>query len=579
MVDISQPFVIDNAPSERFPVYTRANTGEVAGGVITPLRWTLNGGMVVESAWRRALEEFGAFDETEFRPDVLDIQGVFHGYIYINLSVQRVFGVRMPGASADLMDRTYLGDVTAPAYAAQPDDDRPECTDRILASVGRVMSERDRPDITSEDREEAARLRAARPDLTALGDRELLEHAQAVVKERYGSVLQKHLRMVYESSIVTGALDELAADLGDPTLAVRLTGGLGDIASAAPSQVLWDLSRLIVQSPPLTAEFERGVDGLDDRLRASTDSAMRRFVEWFDRFCYEFGSRSTDEWAPMPKTWESHHGVPLGMIDRLRLQDESKNPQLQSHRLRQDREALIGTLRTRHADDAALLARIESVLATTDLYMRAREQSKTNTVRVLHEARMPLFELARRFVERGLLARADDLNMLTVTELEDLLATPGRYTDRIAERREWIDRLDELEPPFIIDGEIPPVTEWPEKKAPAISMAAPGDVLEGIGACPGVAEGIARVIFDPVDAPDIEPGEILVAPVTDPGWTPIFTSAAAVVVNVGSPLSHAAIVSRELGMPCVLGVREATKRIANGTRITVDGTNGTVTVH
>ncbi|NHU45136.1 hypothetical protein G9373_20685 [Rhodococcus sp. A14] len=59
----------------------------------------------------------------------------------------------------------------------------------------------------------------------------------------------------------------------------------------------------------------------------------------------------------------------------------------------------------------------------------------------------------------------------------------------------------------------------------------------------------------------------------------MFTSAEAVVVNVGSPLSHAAIVSRELGMPCVLGVREATERIANGTRITVDGTNGTVTVH
>lgn len=69
------------------------------------------------------------------------------------------------------------------------------------------------------------------------------------------------------------------------------------------------------------------------------------------------------------------------------------------------------------------------------------------------------------------------------------------------------------------------------------------------------------------------------APVTDPGWTPLFTSDEAVVVNVGSPLSHAAIVSRELGIPAVLAVEQATKRIKDGTLITVDGTAGTVTVH
>lgn len=113
----------------------------------------------------------------------------------------------------------------------------------------------------------------------------------------------------------------------------------------------------------------------------------------------------------------------------------------------------------------------------------------------------------------------------------------------------------------------------------AVNVAVAGDVLTGVSACAGVATGIARIIEDPEDAGDLEPGEILVAPLTDPGWTPLFTSAEAVVVNVGSPMSHAAIVSRELGIPCVLGVKNATKRIVDGALLTVDGGAGTITVH
>ncbi|MCR5980579.1 phosphoenolpyruvate-utilizing protein [Gordonia jinghuaiqii] len=578
MVDITQPFVIDTPLSTRFPIYTRANTGEVAGGTTSPLMWSFGGGMGNEIQWRKALAEFGAFDEDEFREDFIDIQGMVHGYIYLNLSQSRVFGVRMPGATPDLMDRTYLGDVTAPPYVPHPDDAKPEYTDRILASVQRVMTETHRNDIEIEDREAAAQLRAVRPDMSAMSDRELLEHAKAIMADRYPHFLRKHLKMVYESSVVTGALDELAGKLGDATLTIRLTGGQGNVASAVPSQAMWDLSRLVAASPALTAAFDAGVDGLEGRLRASGDSDVVAFVAKFDEFLYEHGSRSTDEWAPMPKTWETHRTIPLGMIDRLRFQDEAKNPRLQSQRVRRERDEVTSAIRAKLADDPEALAGFDAVLATVDVYMPARERSKTNTIRVLQECRMPLFELGRRFVERGVLSRADDLTMLLVDELDKFIDDPAAYAATIDERREWSEQLSELEPPFIIDGEIPPVTTWSKKKAPAVNVAVSGDVLTGIGACPGVAEGIARVIFDPEDAPDLEPGEILVAPVTDPGWTPIFTSAEAVVVNVGSPLSHAAIVSRELGMPCVLAVKDATKRIVNGTKIAVDGTNGTVTI-
>jgi len=103
-------------------------------------------------------------------------------------------------------------------------------------------------------------------------------------------------------------------------------------------------------------------------------------------------------------------------------------------------------------------------------------------------------------------------------------------------------------------------------------------VLAGLSGCPGQAEGIARVVLDSSDPFALEPGDILVAPITDPSWTPLFVPAAGVVVDVGAPLSHAIIVSRELGIPCVISATGATRRIPDGARIRVDGSTGVVTI-
>ena len=103
-------------------------------------------------------------------------------------------------------------------------------------------------------------------------------------------------------------------------------------------------------------------------------------------------------------------------------------------------------------------------------------------------------------------------------------------------------------------------------------------MLAGLPGCPGVVEGVARVVLDPSDPLALEPGDVLVAPITDPSWTPLFVPAAAVVVNVGALQSHAVIVSRELGIPCVVSATGATNRIPSGARVRVDGTTGTVTL-
>ena len=132
-------------------------------------------------------------------------------------------------------------------------------------------------------------------------------------------------------------------------------------------------------------------------------------------------------------------------------------------------------------------------------------------------------------------------------------------------------------PPFYFVGEQPPLDDWPMRGA-AMAQVAAGDVLTGLGGCPGVATGRARVVTDPGDPRGLEPGDVLVAPLTDPSWTPLFVAADAVVVDVGAVMSHAIIVSRELGIPCAVSVTDATRRIPDGALIEVDGGAGTVRI-
>ena len=105
-----------------------------------------------------------------------------------------------------------------------------------------------------------------------------------------------------------------------------------------------------------------------------------------------------------------------------------------------------------------------------------------------------------------------------------------------------------------------------------------GSVLTGDCACPGVATGIARVIHDPAFATEMSSGEILIAPYTDPAWTPLFPGAAAIIVEIGSYLSHAGTVAREYQVPCLVDVQDCTSRIRSGQRLKVNATEGWVEI-
>jgi pyruvate,water dikinase len=183
-------------------------------------------------------------------------------------------------------------------------------------------------------------------------------------------------------------------------------------------------------------------------------------------------------------------------------------------------------------------------------------------------------EVGRRLVAQGVLSSDEDVFFLTYDEVRAYLKRQPTNTwpGRVAVRRSLFEAFVALpDPPqtfLLSQGRV--ISTEPEPTGPR-------EVLEGLPASPGRVTARARVIFDPADpSAQLVPGEILVAPFTDVGWTPLFLAAAGVVMTRGGPLSHSSIVAREYGIPAAVNVRGATELITTGDIITVDGDTGRV---
>jgi nucleoside-diphosphate-sugar epimerase/phosphohistidine swiveling domain-containing protein len=212
-----------------------------------------------------------------------------------------------------------------------------------------------------------------------------------------------------------------------------------------------------------------------------------------------------------------------------------------------------------------LRARPVALLAAHQI--RDREVRRDRMVRANWLLRNLLRELGRRLVKAGRLETADDVFYLLVDELDALPAdTAGLVARRRAEQR----RLADVTPPAVFSGDWRPTTA-------ATSVLSTGQGLTGAGVSSGRVRGRVRIVRpDTID--DLQAGEILVAEVTDVGYTAAFTYAGAVVTELGGPMSHAAVVAREFGIPCVVDVHDATRRLPPGALIEVDGTSGTIQV-
>ena len=198
--------------------------------------------------------------------------------------------------------------------------------------------------------------------------------------------------------------------------------------------------------------------------------------------------------------------------------------------------------------------------------------------------RRALLRLGGILMERAVLLTAEDVFFLTRAELLAALTISepaGSLAPVVVERRKLWQRQRRLTPPLVL-GEMTPMMKRIFERTENMLRSEVGlpvrNGLTGLPASPGRASGPARVICTPEEFDRLQPGDVLIAPVTTPAWTPLFVHAAAVVTDTGSPLAHASLAAREYGIPAVVGTGNATARFQDGQQVLVDGNTGLVEV-
>jgi rifampicin phosphotransferase len=359
----------------------------------------------------------------------------------------------------------------------------------------------------------------------------------------------------------------------DPALADEVLRSLPHNVTSQMDLELWALATR-VRGDTESAATLSGTPAAELGQRYLQGTLPRTLADGLAGFLARHGHRAVAEIDLGLPRWSDDPTYVLGVLaNYLRLDDPELAPDAQFARGARAAEAtirrVVADVRRRSAPRAALLA---WMLRRARQLTGLRETHKDYLVRILAYARHELGVVGAELVERGQLATADDVYFLDLREVRSGLAGSGAALRALVERRRADYRLElrRRHVPRILlsDG-----TE-PEALTAAHAGATPCDLF-GTPASAGTATAPARIILDPVGA-HLEPGEILVAPSTDPGWTPLFLTAGGLVMEMGGPNSHGAVVAREYGIPAVVGVADATSRLRTGELVTVDGAAGLV---
>ncbi|BAN00991.1 hypothetical protein YM304_06770 [Ilumatobacter coccineus YM16-304] len=567
----------DSAIGDRFPAWTRGNAADVFPDPFSPLGQDLVVRQGLCISLRDAYIDIGVLDWDEFEnPESPELFAMFGGYLYNPLSLTRLLGARMPGVTPQAIDLAFFDDRDdIPEYEEQPWHQSPKHEAALAESMAWTMSTDSIPELDA-DKEYAESLRTNRPDLASATDSALLARAREMVPA-IQRLFENAMRISSLSSLGPGALGALCEAVGDPTASIRLLAGI-DVDSAAPSHAMWELGRVANASEELRAAFEGGPDAVLDTLRASGSDDANDFLARFDEFIATYGSRAQNEYDIMSPSWEVRPRIALAAIDLMRRSDESKAPSVRHDASVAERDRVAAEMREKLAGDEEAAGTFEAAMQSSRLFLSGRERAKTNVVIAINEMRMALREFGRRLVERGVIDKIEKIFMLTDDELSQCRHDPESMKDLIESRWTQFQTLYDREPVFVVNHDVPGLDQMTERNSVAVTQSSAGDVLTGNAGSGGTARGRARVILDASDPLALEPGDILIAPQTDPSWVPLFVPAAGVVVNVGAMGSHAMIVSRELGIPCVASVAEATRLIPDGAIVEVDGSAGTVTI-
>jgi pyruvate,water dikinase len=389
--------------------------------------------------------------------------------------------------------------------------------------------------------------------------------------------VRRHLPRLFAGIIAQVLLERLARR----SLAHETHGDVDLLRRGLPGNVttemdlaVGDLTDLVRPHPELAAllrtrawvDVRGSLDGVAGGPELS--SALERFVS-------RYGNRGASEIDPSRPRWRDDPSLLLKVITGGLFAGEAG-----AHRRHHQAQVAAGEAAALRLSAAAgrgfwgpLRRRwVRRLVRVSRIGMGLREHPKFIIVQLLGVVRAEVLAAGEILAKRGQLGDASDVWHLGFDELATALDDASLdVRERVALRADDFRRDQRRHPPIVIssDGETPTLGDD--------RTDLPAGALPGTAASTGVVEGIARVVTDP-EREVLHAGEILVAPFTDPGWTPLFVHAAGLVTEVGGMMTHGAVVAREYGIPAVVSVASAVERIKTGQRIRVDGTRGFVQI-
>ena len=409
-------------------------------------------------------------------------------------------------------------------------------------------------------------LEEARPDELAVAYQEL----ERQLLTRWDAPLVND----FFAMIFYGVLRKLVAKWcgdTDGTLQNNLLCGEGGMISAEPARRVKELAVIAAKHPGLAKTL---CDAPLEEMMAAVEQAPE-FAADYRSYLSRFGDRCLDELKLESATLHDDPTALLRSIGHLATREQAAKPTNIEATLRNEAEARVNeALRGRPLRSAIF----RWVLRQTRARVRERENLRFERTRLFGRVRRIFVAMGQQFAARDLIDTPGDIFYLELDEIMgycDGTATTTDLRALVALRRAEFARYKEQEAPTDRFETRGPVYHGNTYRRAAETTSDAGSDWKGIGCCPGVVRGPVRVVTDPRNAV-IKPGEILVAERTDPGWIMLFASAAGLLVERGSLLSHSAIVSREMGIPSIVSIPGITKSLQTGDQVEMNGSTGSV---
>ena len=524
---------IDDYIDDRYPTLTTANVGEAFPGTLTPMSLLL-GRDALRIAGAIQVDVLGMHDEEVVRAQrTLGIASVGHR-LYTNLSVVHAMARAMPGTNAREVDEHILGI----PHTAETAEEHGSVLQSTRSALGMPAAAMRMAGTGSRVAEISERITALTPSPVEL--RELDDSAILTLIDSMREITIDAWAYSTTTNLVASAAQALVRKIAPELDLSAMRGGTKGLASAS---LLGGVRRLVdlSRAEPQFEQVLRSEPAED--LVQRLDDVDPMFAMAFWKLIAAAGHRGPGETELANLMYGDN---PAKLLDMVRMALDVQP------RMFPDPTRLSGVPRR--------------AVAALNAAVRRRERSKDVAMRGTHTLRLALREIGRRQVDAGVFEEIDDVFYL----VPDEVVAPVLHAERTSARRAERTRLAGLN--------IPPTFTLRWEPLGSDDAGAGIQVMHGIGASPGIVRGPVRVVHSPDDIDDIEPDSVLIARVTDVGWTPMFSCVAAVVTDVGGLHSHAAIVAREFGVPCVVGTACATLNLKNGCIVEVDGTRGTVTL-